>query len=465
MMENTPIARKRKSRPDVKSGISPEEKIMKKMDCGRDDTMDEEVNDVMSDNGDNGDSGDSEADSDISLVKHVDNIECCRILDETIRSMDIDDESKTAQNTSNIGEIHKKLCDVIKAINFVSETVEDLKKDLKNMEKVLQKQEQLEKQFTGLKQENDELKEKINAMENYSRRENIEISGVTETNGESAKEICTKIFSEKLGISDPIEIVRCHRIGITDKTTSQKPRKILARLAKYTDKEEIMKNKKKLKGTGIFINDNLTTKSQQRQTALAPILKKLRETDPKAHFRGDKIFSKGRLYSENKISTLPIDPHQACTRTENGVTVFAGKYSKLSNLSRCNINLDGQSWVSVEHYVQYQKAIAHGEPQIAAQIATTEDPYEAMALGNRIKAENAWHNEAEAAMNKALQVKFKLPAFKTALQQAGEVLGESTTNKQWGTGLNLGHVNACKQNMWIGKNSTGKLLMNIKSKF
>jgi len=246
-------------------------------------------------------------------------------------------------------------------------------------------------------------------------------------------------------------------------TSSSHYQIILVRFGKYQDKEEIMKKKRLLKGTGIFLCDNLSMESQQKQTALVPILKKVQEIEPKAHFRGDKMFLKGRLYTEKNIHDLPIDAHQACTKSKDGVTVFSGKFSKLSNLNRCCITIDGRTWTSVEQYIQFNKALYHGAPCVASQIAATEDPFDAIRLGNTIEANTSWNNHTAEAMERALRVKFSSPAYRLALKQTETVIGESTRDKEWGTGYAITHEHAFKTRMWSGKNMTGKLLSKVRS--
>jgi ribA/ribD-fused uncharacterized protein len=457
------ITGKRKGRSsDNTSGLSPDEKVAKihesedeEQDKGNDTAFIRDVNNVEDENEDNdknreneGDDGENDSDRSLDMMM-------------------VDFEEKMAEkehvmDEATIGALDRKMSDIIKAMSFASTTVAELKQELESMKKIIKKQDHLEAEMALIKRENRELKEKLNDMENYSRRENMEIIGVAETKDESVRDICRDLFKEKLGIQREVDIVRCHRLGQRERA-NQKPRKILVRFGKFPDKEEIMKKKRLLKGSGIFLSDNLSIESQTKQTALVPVLKKVQEVEPKAHFRGDKIFLRGRLYSEKNIHDLPIDPHQACTKSKDGVTVFSGKFSKLSNMNRCCITLDGRSWTSVEQYIQFHRALYHGAPRIAAQIAATEDPYDAIHLGKTIEADSSWNNRAEEIMEKALRVKFSSPAYKLALRQTEAVIGESTRNKEWGTGYAITHEHAFKPRMWSGKNMTGKLLSKVKS--
>ena len=63
------------------------------------------------------------------------------------------------------------------------------------------------------------------------------------------------IIKEELGIASEIELDHCHRTGKFKKDQS-KPRTIVCRFLRFKYKEEIFKNSKKFKDTGIFIFEN-----------------------------------------------------------------------------------------------------------------------------------------------------------------------------------------------------------------
>ena len=230
---------------------------------------------------------------------------------------------------------------------------------------------------------------------------------------------------------------------------------------------DIVKERSRLKDTGIYINDDLCQESQQLCSALLPILKELKTIDKKAHFRGEKIHYKNRLYEEKNIKELPIDCKKACTKSENDVTVFAGKFSPLSNLFPCKLTVDGQEWNSTEHYFQYQKAKTMGDDQIAARIRTVENPVEVMFIGKTISMEKAreksdWEQKRESIMKTALEAKFEDPTLKLLLHNTPGTIGEATVNKTWGIGKGLSDKDATNKETWTGKNLMGKLLTNLK---
>ena len=102
------------------------------------------------------------------------------------------------------------------------------------------------------------LEEEIEEMQQYSRRTNVLIHGVEETDNESTDDIAMNIIKENLGLTQfvPRDIGRSHRLG--KKKNDNKKRPIIVRLASYRQKKQIYDAKRGLKNSGIVITENLT---------------------------------------------------------------------------------------------------------------------------------------------------------------------------------------------------------------
>ena len=233
----------------------------------------------------------------------------------------------------------------------------------------------------------------------------------------------------------------------------------------YEDKELVNRQRKYLKETGIFLNDDLCVESKRRRDSLIPVLKELKKVDVKAHMRGEKLFSNGRLFTADNIYDLPIDAHSACTKSDKGITLFAGRFSRLSNLHPCQLEINGTTWNSVEQIYQYHKAQAADKPDVASLILATDDPVEIMYTGKAVNLDNAeWKERSSQIMEVALETKFAIPQFKLALKQAEGIIGEATRHPQWGIGHNMNHKEAFDRKTWSGKNNLGEMLMRLKAK-
>ena len=101
----------------------------------------------------------------------------------------------------------------------------------------------------------DYVTNKLIELEDRSRRNNIRIDGIEDDQNEtwdSCEEKVQKLFKEKLGLENEVEIERCHRMKNKNKDQSNNerrshPRTIVCKLLKFKDKQKIIQNSKKIK--------------------------------------------------------------------------------------------------------------------------------------------------------------------------------------------------------------------------
>lgn len=135
-----------------------------------------------------------------------------------------------------------------------------------------------------------EIKHKLNDLENRSRRSNLRFDGIKEEVGEEwsdCEKKLKKIIRENLQLNENIIIERAHRVG--KRKEDGKCRSIVAKFLNYKDKEEIMKNGKKLKNTGIYINEDFSDETMKKRAELLPLLKQYRKEGKYAFIRVDEI--------------------------------------------------------------------------------------------------------------------------------------------------------------------------------
>ena len=110
-----------------------------------------------------------------------------------------------------------------------------------------------------VEKENLILKYEINNLEQYTRRENIRIFGVKDSaweQGDKSTTLAIDIIKTKMKINIREEdIEAAHRVG---RFKADKNRAIIVRFSSRRVKERVMVEKKKLKGTGIFVSEDLT---------------------------------------------------------------------------------------------------------------------------------------------------------------------------------------------------------------
>ena len=108
----------------------------------------------------------------------------------------------------------------------------------------------------------DYIQHKLVELQDGSRRNNLQIDGIEEEEGETweiSETKATKVFKEKLGIDKYIMIERAHRTKRNYKDKDKKrPRTIVLRLENFKEKSIILKNVNKLKGSDVYINEDFS---------------------------------------------------------------------------------------------------------------------------------------------------------------------------------------------------------------
>lgn len=197
--------------------------------------------------------------------------------------------------------------------------------DLKNQVKVIEKSDN-EKQveIVVLKSAVSELQQRINYQEDYSRRKNLRITGIQERQGgetwEQTTETVSNLLDEKLQLPT-MKLERAHRVGPFN---SSRPRTIVARFENFGDREAVVRNAKKLKGTNIYISDDLCPASQEKKRNQIRLLEQARQEGKIAYFKYTKLIIKERegLPSRNASSANDSElPGRSSESTGRGAVV------------------------------------------------------------------------------------------------------------------------------------------------
>ena len=142
----------------------------------------------------------------------------------------------------------------------------------------------------------DHIQYKSTGLEDRSRRNNLRIDAIEEEEGET-REIyeakVTKVFKEKLGIEKEIIIKRAYRTKRNYKDKDKnRPRKIVLRLANFKDKNIILKNVNKLKGSDVYINEDFSRETTELRKKLWEEVKQLRSEGKFAYLNYRSIITR-----------------------------------------------------------------------------------------------------------------------------------------------------------------------------
>lgn len=102
------------------------------------------------------------------------------------------------------------------------------------------------------------LEQKIDDIQQNEKSNNICVYGILEDSNENLRLNMTRLINDSTGVTlKPEDITAVYRIGKPADNT-QKPRPVILKLKWYEIKMNIMQNRKKFKGTKIFISEDLT---------------------------------------------------------------------------------------------------------------------------------------------------------------------------------------------------------------
>ena len=174
----------------------------------------------------------------------------------------------------------------------VNTRIDNLMKDVQSVKSSLEfTQAQVEELITSDLRVKEHLGNKLDDLENRSRRNNLCFEGIpespNETWQESESKIKHQISSHMPEVGTDFVIQRVHRVGRP--LSDSKPRKIVARILNYKHREAVFKAKKKLHGTNMFVNEDYFDRVIKTRTQLMPKLKKARRKNQRAFLRFDKL--------------------------------------------------------------------------------------------------------------------------------------------------------------------------------
>ena len=194
--------------------------------------------------------------------------------------------------------VTNQLSDFKHSLEFTQNESEQIGKvSVKNQKMNNEQKNRVDAFEQSIRTELDELKSSFDYQENQQRRNNLRIDGVPETAAETwelTEKKVRLIMAEKLKINAKmVEIDRAHRVG-KQQPGSTKPRSIVARFLRYKDKQEILKRAKVLKGTNIYINEDVSDTVLEKRKEQHDDLKHARSQGKIAYFVLDRLVIRER---------------------------------------------------------------------------------------------------------------------------------------------------------------------------
>ena len=176
-------------------------------------------------------------------------------------------------------------------------SLEFSQKDIDELKPCKSKLNEIEADINDIYDSIDYQMDKLESVENQIRRNNIRIDRIEEEENESwdtTMEKVKQVLTEKLNLADAPDIERAYRVGRFVGVSRRCPRTIVSRLRDWRQKGLIIRNAKRFKPTGLFVNEDLAKETMEKREEQRPRMEEARGNGKLAYFVLDRLVVKDR---------------------------------------------------------------------------------------------------------------------------------------------------------------------------
>ena len=188
--------------------------------------------------------------------------------------------------------------DIMGKIEEVSSKVTQLEKDMTAVHQINERVNVLEESLSAIWDHIENLKNDAIYEKGRSMRDNLVFHGLRENAGENTEDVVRNFVHENMGFDcSQVEIMRSHRMGARHRN---KPRPIVVKFLRFSDKEKIKKSGRSLRGTAFGVSDQFPREINERRRLLIPILKHEKQQKghaARANLVVDKLYTEDSTYS------------------------------------------------------------------------------------------------------------------------------------------------------------------------
>lgn len=160
-------------------------------------------------------------------------------------------------------ELQNDLRELKKSLEFSQAQIEDLRKENDSLKGTVLT---IQKEMKIIQKESRQYKAALLDIQCRSMRENVIFSGLDETENDNPELVLRDFMCQKLKLPEntvhDIAFARVHRLG---RRVPNKSRPIIARFEHFKQKEMVKSQGKLLKGTNIWMNDQLPSEINDRR--------------------------------------------------------------------------------------------------------------------------------------------------------------------------------------------------------
>ena len=391
----------------------------------------------------------------------------------------------TAAVTASISTlIADKLRPIEENIRNLTVTKQTINTHSTAINKLMKENQTLQKKITESKEENRELRRRLNKLEDKLMDNNVVIMGVAEEAWELETNLQEKVYqliAYTVNAQDTdLQLTKARNARIYDvkrlgKYSKLRGRPISVTFERKSEARYFMENKSYLP-EGISVRKEYCPETETERRLLRPVLnaaKKHPDFKGKCRMEGPSLCIKGKNYTSSNIHELPeeINGFKSTSRTNNDVFGFFGELNPFSNFHHSQFILNEVQYHSTEQYIQHTKALHYGDKAISQKILQAKTPILCKELSYDINlastSSERWSKVAKELCYPGIKAKFQQnPELMTLLLSTGrKTLVESSYDKLWGTGCPIHKPNCLDKKEWTSIGILGEILMDIRDKF
>lgn len=349
-------------------------------------------------------------------------------------------------------EVFNSQTEVIEAVDFNSEDIRDLKREVRENVDTIKKNEA---EYNELKHMINRIDERLDAIEKKQsdlygevKAKSVVINELPENRDEDLR-ITTSNFLKAINgnLSDSY-LDSCYRVGVKDNSTDaseRQPRSIIVTFFSLEKKKALMIAKNNLKNhltySRVYVNDDLPPETRQLREDIRQIPKYAEEKGYTSKTSGSKLIVDGVGYDPSELELLPNDilPERVKTRRRGNGIAFQGHTACFSNFYPCRFTYKGVEYTSSEQAFQHRKALVTGREANAHSIMQMYTAKKIKQFGDKVPTSTSWEAEKVNVLEDIVSHKFtQIPEIRNKLCDTMDLpLYEATTNQFWGCGLTM----------------------------
>ena len=197
---------------------------------------------------------------------------------------------------SVLASVNTRIDNVVKSVAELKASLEHSQQYTDNLKEAADAIDGMDEELEDIQRGLHKHEEKLEHLENQSRRNNVHIDGIREEDNETWLNTETKakeVLQEKLNLSFELVIERAHRTGTRSRPgaadgISIRPRTLVCRLRDWKQKDEILRATRRLKPPGILLSEDLANETMEKWKAQLDKLKEAKRAGKVAYFVLDR---------------------------------------------------------------------------------------------------------------------------------------------------------------------------------